>query len=320
MTFDIPILFLGYNRDDLFKKTLSRIIQINPQNLYISLDGPSLNKSNDFDNCQKVRDLAHSIVLPSCNIHLRVSKINLGCKEAVKSAIDWFFTEVEFGIIIEDDCFPSISFFSFCEEMLKKYSNDDRISQISGTNFQYGIWRGVGSYYFSNYTHVWGWATWRRAWLDYDVSMKYFESARVFKEKRKNLPFSLMKNVYEGKIDTWDIQWFYTNILHGRLTIVPNINLVKNLGFGNGATHTTGKIFSYIKLTPTGDLILPIKHTRSVKVNRQADKLVSIKVFGNKPNMVFKDQYILLHLYFYKFISFIKFTIFSKRFLRFHNG
>lgn len=319
MGFDIPILFLGYNRHDLFTKTLNRIFQINPKNIYISLDGPQANNLNDIDNCQEVREIAQSIDLPGCNIHLRVSEINLGCKEAVKSAIDWFFTEVEYGIILEDDCFPSISFFPFCEEMLKKYSNNDRISHISGTNFQYGIWRGLGSYYFSQYTHIWGWATWRRAWLDYDVSMKYFESANVFKQKRKYLPFSLMQEVYEGKIDTWDIQWFYTNILHGRLTIIPNINLVQNIGFGKDATHTTGKIFPYIKLTPTGELILPFKHKRSVKVNRRADKLVSIKVFGNKPETFFQNQLFSLNLKIYKFISILKIRIFSKRILRFHN-
>ena len=319
MAFDIPILFLGYNRHDLFQKTLNRIFQINPKNLYISLDGPQSNNLIDINKCQEVREIAQSIDQPGCNIHLRVNEINLGCKEAVKSAIDWFFTEVEYGIILEDDCFPSISFFPFCEQLLIKYSNDDRISHISGTNFQYGILRGVASYYFSQYTHIWGWATWRRAWLDYDVSMKYFESSNIFKQKRKKLPFSLMQDVYEGKIDTWDIQWFYTNILFSRLTIIPNINLVKNIGFGKDATHTTGNIFPYIKQTPTGELILPFKHNCSVKVNRQADKLVSTKVFGNKPKTVFQNHLFSLHLYFYKIISFIKIKIFSNKILRVHN-
>jgi hypothetical protein len=97
------------------------------------------------------------------------------------------------------------------------------------------------------------------------------------------------------------------------LTIIPNINLVQNIGFGKDATHTIGKIFPYINLTPTGELILPFKHKRSVKVNRRADKLVSIKVFGNKPETFFQNQLFSLNLKIYKFISIIKIKIISKK-------
>ena len=272
---------LGYNRPDLFKKTLTRILQVNPKNLYISLDGPQLHKLNDVENCNKVRELVNSIDLPSCKLHLNFNKINLGCKDAPKSAIDWFFGEVESGIILEDDCYPSLSFFTFCEELLKKYFDEDRISHISGTNFQYGIWRGFGSYYFSQYTHIWGWATWRRAWKDFDISMKHFETSSRFTENKNKLPYDLMKDVYKGSNDIWDVQWFYTNYLHRRLTIIPNINLIQNIGFGDNATHTLGKIFSYIKYTPNGDLLFPLRHQKKLQFNRCADLLISRKVFGN---------------------------------------
>jgi hypothetical protein len=316
MTFDIPILLLGYNRPDLFEKTLKRILEIRPKNFYISLDGPNLNKLNDIEKCQKVRELVEGIDTQSTNLHLRINEVNLGCKDSPKSAIDWFFEEVEYGIILEDDCFPSISFFSFCEVMLKKYINDDRISHISGSNFQYGIWRGLSSYYFSKYTHIWGWASWRRAWKDYDISMSQFEKSPIFLKNKYNLPFSLMQDVYEGTDDVWDIQWFYTNFLHGRLTIIPNINLVKNMGFDDNATHTFGRVYSYIKFSKTGDLLFPLSHPYFCKANYFADQLVSYKVFSNKFYNYFYNKVFNYLFFVNRVISKIKYKIYHGNLFR----
>jgi hypothetical protein len=306
MNFEVPILLLGFNRPALFEKTLFRILQINPINLYISLDGPRLNKTDDIENCQKIKDLVASIDLPGCIIHLKFSDINLGCKEAPKSAIDWFFSEVEYGIILEDDCFPSLSFFSFCEELLLKYLEEDRISHISGTNFQHGIWRGTSSYYFSQHTNIWGWATWRRAWKDFDISMKYFENSPIFLKNKQKLPFALMQDVFKGSNDIWDIQWYYTNYLHERLTIIPNINLVQNLGFGDSGTHTFGKIYSYISRTPNGELLFPLRHKKRISPNKFADNLVSFKVFGNNNFGIYSKKFHCLFIILHRFVTKLK--------------
>lgn len=306
MNFEVPILLLGYNRPTIFEKTLFRILQIKPKNLYISLDGPSVNKLNDLENCLKVREIVDNIDLPNCAIHLNVSEINLGCKVGPTSAIDWFFTEVEHGIILEDDCFPSLSFFTFCEELLKKYSEEDRISHISGTNFQHGIWRGTSSYYFSQHTNIWGWATWRRAWKDFDISMKHFETYPIFFKNKKKLPFALMQDVFKGSNDIWDIQWYYTNYLHERLTIIPNINLVQNLGFGDSGTHTFGKIYSYISRTPNGELLFPLMHKKRIIPNTFADNLVSYKVFGNNNFGKFSKKFHYYFIIFHRFVTKLK--------------
>lgn len=311
MNFEVPILLLGYNRPALFEKTLFRILQINPKNLYISLDGPRLTKLNDIENCQKVKDLVESIDLLGCKKHLKLNEFNLGCKDAPKSAIDWFFSEVEYGIILEDDCLPSLSFFPFCEEMLKKYLDDDRISHVCGSNFQYGILRGLSSYYFSQHTHIWGWATWRRAWKDFDISMKLFETSSLFSKYKHKLPFALMQDVYKGSSDIWDIQWYYTNYLHGRLTIVPNINLVQNLGFGDSSTHTFGKIYSYIINSPNGELLFPLKHKKKISPNKFADNLVSFRVFGNNNFGKYSKNIYDLIIIFHRFATKLKFKYFK---------
>jgi hypothetical protein len=269
-------------------------LQINPQSLFISLDGPNPNKVDDLGKCNLVQDIVKKISVSAGILKVRVNKSNLGCKNSVKSAIDWFFEHVEYGIILEDDCFPSFSFFPYCKDLLEKYKTDNRISHVSGSNFQHGIWRGFSSYYFSKYTHIWGWATWRRAWKEYDITMKYFDSFPQFNNKKNKLPIEMMREVYEGKIDTWDIQWFYTNVIYNRLTIVPNINLVQNLGFSNDATHTIGNIYSYIRNTPNGDLLFPLIHNKRMIVNKCADNLISIKVFGiNNQRKILKYIFII---------------------------
>jgi hypothetical protein len=312
MAFDVPILFLGYNRPDLTQKTLDRILEINPKFLFVSLDGPNSSKKNDVKNCKLVHEIINKISITDCILKIRINKNNLGCKISVKSAIDWFFENVEYGIILEDDCFPSHSFFPFCKELLKKYQDNERISHISGSNFQYGIWRGFESYYFSKYTHIWGWATWRRAWKDYDISMKEFEKSSLFNGVKILLPIDLMRDVYLGKIDTWDIQWFYTNVLFNRMTIVPNINLVRNIGFNSDATHTIGSIYSYIRNTPNGNLVFPLKHKKNIFENNSADTLVSLKVFGNKNDGKISKNIFKLYFIIDRIISKIKVKTFVK--------
>jgi len=319
MGFDVPILFLAYNRPSLTKITLERIMQINPLNLYVSLDGPNSEKYGDLENCNLVKQIVCKTVRKDCNLHLKINSSNTGCKYAVKNGIDWFFGMVEYGIILEDDCLPNLSFFDFCKVLLLKYRSDDCISHISGSNFQYGIWRGLRSYYFSKYTHIWGWATWKRAWKDYDIEMKNFESSSLFDGKTVQLPMNLFRDVYQGKIDTWDIQWFYTNILYGRMTIIPNINLVENLGFDKFATHTNGKHYSYMKYSKTGNLLFPLSHPFFYKVNFGADQLIAFKIFSNTFYNLFYKKIFIFSFFIDRVISKIKYKIFKGYLFRINN-
>ena len=191
----------------------------------------------------------------NCEVFYLFNKNNLGCKKAVSSAIDWFFNNEESGIILEDDCLPSKSFFKFCELMLVKYKNDTRIFHIDGTNFCESSSHYM--YEFSKYALIWGWASWKRAWLKYDLTMNDFpefkrkNSLNVVFNKKIELKYwyKMLSNAYENKIDTWDYQWFYTIWKNGGLTIRPHINLIKNIGFDENATHTkiSNKVFNKMK-------------------------------------------------------------------------
>ncbi|MFN0291789.1 nucleotide-diphospho-sugar transferase [Pedobacter helvus] len=239
-----PILFLVFNRPDTTALVFDEIKKAQPKRLYIAADGAR--NAVEEAKCNAVREIVKDITW-DCEVKTLFREKNLGCKYAVSSAITWFFDNEPEGIILEDDCLPSQSFFGFCSELLEKYRNDNRIGHIGGSNFQDGIKRGDGTYYFSRLTHVWGWAGWRRVWKDYDVEMKTFKD---FKEADlENSPthslhkatwYRNLENTYKGQINTWDYQYAYSNLINNYLSIMPNQNLIKNIGFGEDATHTFG--------------------------------------------------------------------------------
>ncbi|MDB6119632.1 MAG: hypothetical protein JWO08_3413, partial [Verrucomicrobiaceae bacterium] len=191
--------------------------------------------------------------------------------------ITWFFKHVSEGIILEDDCWPSEDFFVFCETMLARYRNDSRVGMISGDNFQQGQKRPKASYYFSKYTHIWGWATWRRAWKEYDLEMNglddFFSSEtwQTYQASERETEHwrSLMTKVRNGEIDTWDYQWNYAVWKSGALVVLPAVNLVANEGFRADATHTISENSPNAKLPtePLGN----IKLTSDVALNVKAD-------------------------------------------------
>jgi hypothetical protein len=189
----------------------------------------------------------------SCEVHTLFREENLGCRKAVSSAITWFFENEERGIILEDDCLPHATFFTFCETMLRQYENDNRVRHIGGANFQKGIQRGDGDYYFSNLTHVWGWASWRRVWKNYDVNMplwplfkKEGHLKHLFPHKRilKNITTAFDKT-FSNMINTWDYQYFFSNLVQNGLSIIPNVNLISNIGYNAEATHPSSQDDEY---------------------------------------------------------------------------
>lgn len=241
---DTPVLFIIFNRPDLTELVFERIKKYKPKRLYVAADGPR--NETEKELCQEARNIITNNIDWDCELKTLFKENNSGCKDAVSAAVNWFFDNEEKGIILEDDCLPSDSFFGFCSQMLEKYSDDDRIGHITGSNFQLGNIRGDGSYYFSNLTHVWGWAGWRRVWKDYDVDMKHFpefkESGFIntckSHEPHKEHWLNCFEETYLGRINTWDYQYAFLNLIKERISIIPNSSLISNIGFREDATHT----------------------------------------------------------------------------------
>ena len=281
------VVFIIFNRPDTTRKVFEQIKIARPRKLFLIADGPRFDKFNEAEVCKETRSIVGNIDW-ECEVFKNFSEINLGCKIRVSSGIDWVFKHVEDAIILEDDIFPDLSFFQFCDELLRYYRNDKRIAMISGDNFQFGSKRNHDSYYFSKFNHIWGWATWKDRWVDsYDVKMKLWPTIRnegwiydiLPTKKEARYWQNAFENIYNEKIDTWDYQWTFACWCEGRLTILPNENLITNIGFRSDATHTTqDSIFSNMPLTK---MCFPLKHPAGIICNNQYDKKTTRIMFNS---------------------------------------
>ena len=248
MTTQNAVLMLVFNRPDVTEQVFQAVRSARPPRLYIAADGPRLSRPHDLETTAQVRKVFKQVDWP-CEVHTRFLTENLGCRKAVSSAIDWFFSKEEQGIVLEDDVLPSPAFFSYCDTMLERYKHDERVFSVVGNNLVEPWYQHPESYFFSKVFFVWGWASWRRAWQHYDVNMVDWPKTRL---RVSALPYTPNQKLhhaywdlvfdltYKKQIATcWDHQWTYAHWLHGALCATPSRNLIRNIGFGIEATHTS---------------------------------------------------------------------------------
>ncbi len=243
-----PVVFLIFRRPQTTQRVFEAIRLAKPKQLLVVADGPREDRQGEAEKCQQTRQIIETVDW-DCEVFTNYSDINLGCRERVASGLTWAFSLVEEAIILEDDCLPHPSFFPYCEELLKRYRYDTRIMAISGDNFQDGHQRTPYSYYFSKYFHCWGWATWKRAWQFWEFSLEKWQEFRDGGLFRLvcDLPEEYLywhrnfESLYNNEINTWDWIYLLNCWMQSGLTILPNVNLVSNIGFGSDATHTIGE-------------------------------------------------------------------------------
>ncbi|SFD55696.1 hypothetical protein [Spirosoma endophyticum] len=275
-SFDVPVLLVMFNRPTLALQVFERIREARPSTLYLAVDGPRLNHPTDNEAVLACRDIENRVDWP-CAIKTLYRTENLGCKKAVSSAITWFFEQVEAGIILEDDCLPDLTFFEFCRILLHKYTHEHKVMHIGGANLYGGHKWGGETFFFSNIPHIWGWATWRRAWQHYDVNMNSYPEFMRSEEIKNVITYSpsvsywqtAFYGTYSGNIDTWDYQWVFAIWKNKGLSIIPNQNLISNIGFGESATHTlSNSEFANLGTIPleTKRIIFP----KAITLNKEA--------------------------------------------------
>lgn len=241
----IPTLLIIFNRPNTVRRAIKALAEVKPEHLYIAADGPRSHVPSDKKSCIEARAIAQNVPWP-CQIHTHFSDINLGVDRAVEDAINWFFVNEEEGVILEDDRIPHPDFFSYARELLVRYKDDPRVMMISGNNFQNGVTWGNASYYFSQYPNTWGWATWKRAWRLYDTNLTELPSFIKNKEVAEIRPRKIEQkywlryfdSLYKGARTAWDAKWLFAMWNNKGVSITPNINLVRNIGFDEKSTHT----------------------------------------------------------------------------------
>lgn len=306
-----PVLFLVFKKVEATQAVFNEIRRAKPDKLFIGADGPRENNYDDYLKCLEVKKIFEQIDW-DCDVKTLFREKNLGSRAAESGAINWFFDNVERGIILEDDCLPCQSFFRYCQELLDKYRNNSRIMHISGNNFCFGRQKQnlKDSYYFSKFTISWGWATWKRAWQLYDVNMKSFPEFKLSHqlvniidgEKNRNYWLELFQQVYDRKIDSWDYQWQYALFSQNGLSIMPSVNLVSNIGFSGDGTYC--KNSNDIRSGMKTEEIVKLNHPLFVIQNKELDDFVFKNIYF--PGTLTRDKKNLLQKKIIKIFSIIK--------------
>lgn len=263
------VLVMAFNRPDHLQVLFDRLRLVRPPRVYVAVDGPRPGREDEADRVQACHDLVGTIDWP-CAVQTLFQDDNLGCGLGVSTAISWFFTHEERGIILEDDIIPDPTFFPFCAELLDRYQDDHRVFAISGCNFvPRAAMSSAGAYRFSQVPHIWGWATWRRSWAQHRLDIagwrKDLPPLALWRQSGRSIPASVywastFELLARKEVDTWDGQFVLASMISGQLTATSNVNLIENIGFGELATHT---VEDRDELQPIRPIALP---TQSVPV------------------------------------------------------
>ncbi len=293
-TLHTHVAFFIFNRPEETAQVFAEIRRAQPTKLFIIADGPRSETERKL--CESTRSVVSNIDW-HCEIIKNFSEKNLGCGKRISSGLDWVFSQTEKAIILEDDCVPDQTFFQFCEEMLERYKDDERVMHIAGTYMQEGNsgFHEQGSYYFSIISNIWGWATWRRAWRKYDFNMHQWPSLKKTDKLQQwfNHPaaYERFSNVwdqyYRHEIDSWDGQWTFCCLANHGLCINPCTNLITNIGFNSRGTHFKGGA-TELGNKPLQEMQFPLQHPVSVEPNRHADTFKYRYGFGIDRKLIYR--------------------------------
>lgn len=287
--FETPILLITFNRPIHTAAVLTEIKKQKPKYLFVFQDGLRINNIDDIEKCEQVRSIIQNEIDWDCELKTMYENQNLGCGYGPSKAITWFFKNVESGIILEDDCIPSPSFFLFCAELLIKFKYDTRIGMISGFNKMPGWKKEEQSYIYSYLGDNWGWAGWRRSWEFFDYNMPTWNSQYAKIRIKNVLKNDKLYEIYSSEFnycsnnfqtDIWDCQWLFARLSNSMCTVIPTVNLIQNIGFGTDATHTFTPN-SLIQMLKCQNLSFPLKH-KYFKIDKYYDKLLFERFINTK--------------------------------------
>ena len=281
MSCQVPVLFLVFNRPEHTCASLERIRTASPPRLYVHCDAARPQIAGEAEKVESVRAIIQEKIDWPCEIKTLYRTENQGLREGVSGAIDWFFEQESYGIVLEDDCVPDPSFFPFCAELLERYKDDEQIMHIGCSNLVEAHTEGLdSSYIFSRFSFVWGWAGWRRAWKKMSLSLEgldaYRQSGHICQLIDNPWAQEYMMDKFQvtsrRENNSWAYAWFYSILKNNGLCIVPSVNLIQNTGVGEaGATNTTKQ--NTLARRPARQMNFPLRHPGSRKPHPELERL-----------------------------------------------
>jgi hypothetical protein len=277
---ETPIAFVLFRRPDQTKLVFDQIRTVRPKRLFLIADGPRA--AGEAADCEAARAVVEDVDWP-CQVTRDFAAENLGLKRRLPSGLDGVFAQVDRAIVLEDDCLPHESFFRFCDELLDRYADQDRVMHVAGSQLLREPPQPSASYHFSRYAHIWGWATWRRAWRQFDVELRGWHE--LGRDERETCLREMFDHESERRywryvwdrsreIDNWDAQWSYALLARQGLAANPNRNLIANVGFGTDATNALEDPLG-IAARPLEGIRFPLDHPGWVEADAAADAAAS---------------------------------------------
>lgn len=270
------VLLCVYKRQDTVQRIFEVLRKVKAPKLYISANAPNPAK-DEVSKCQEVLSIFDHIDWP-CEVHMNVRKEHQPLAGlSLYYGITWFFEQVEEGIILEDDVLPNEDFFEYCDTLLEKYRDNDKIWSITGRNSFYKPVNFNYSYYFSRFTAIWGWASWRRTWNKYRFSVLDINENELinrfnsygFSEDVQRFYLNMLESMKRGEIDTEDFQFQLGMWLDNSYCVTPIVNMNENIGMNRDDAVHSGQNFPEHK----GHHILPITHNNEIEDNIDLDEL-----------------------------------------------
>jgi len=284
-----PVILILFRRPETTRRVFEAIRQARPPKLYIVADGAR--GPDDDASCESARAIVANIDWP-CEVIRDYADTNLGVAKRVSSGITGAFRHYEEAIILEDDTLPNPFFFKYCEELLARWREEERIQHISGTNFIHCHQAEIQhSYYFNNHPAIWGWATWRRAWQHYDTRLPHWPEHRKEGLLERKLHTTTARQNWTETFDlhhdnedpwTWDYHWTYATWVQNGLAAAPRQNLVTNIGFGEGATHTGTTTAPDLPIDPSHDET--IVHPQGPDIHEPLNRWLEEHLHKKQPN------------------------------------
>lgn len=287
----VPVVFCTFNRLDTTKRVFEKIREAKPPKLYLISDCARNNRIGEDGKVSAVRKYIETHIDWTCDVKKNYAEKNMGCGRRISSGLSWVFEQEEQAIILEDDCVPDSTFFRYCQELLEYYKDDDRIMMINGNNPMSSCYHVQEDYFFSKVPFVWGWATWKRAWNQYDFDLKSWPVAkkdpvwhRIFPLRAYWVYMAEFDALYRHAFNVWGYQLMYAIIYQDKLAIAPSESHVFNIGFDEEATNTKSG-FKWMRqdITPVR---FPIKHNGNVEWDRDFDHYYMKKI--NKHGIIVK--------------------------------
>lgn len=266
MAYDVPVTVIIFNRPEITKVLGDVIRQVSPDRLFIISDGARKDHAGEEDKVNECRRIMEDAGKDSEIIRC-YSDENMGCDPRIVSGLDLVFSKVDRSIILEDDCIPDISFFRYCKELLERYEDDERVMYVSGSNRTH--YKMKSSYSFSYEASTWGWAAWSRSWKLYKDGKESWKQLRTKNDFKRYMnlisyrKYCKTLDIYNGWKDfPWDVAWQMQVMEHNGLGIVPCVNMIENIGYGEDATHTQTR--SLLQEWPVSGMKFPMKRSEEI--------------------------------------------------------